>query len=66
MLPKMTTTIHSICINLSLAMASTMTLVSSIFGAKVDKAIIRSNNFAMGMVSQMTSTIADLLDLCLT
>ncbi len=65
MLPKLTMTIHSIRDNLSVTMASTMMSASMFFGAKVDKAIILMNKHATGTATQTTSTIADLLDLCL-
>jgi hypothetical protein len=62
-LPKFTTTIHTVHNNLSFTMASTLTLASSVFGAKMDEAILHLNEFGKASQTKTTSTITDSLDL---
>jgi hypothetical protein len=62
-LPTLTTAIHTVRDNLSTTMASTITLASSIFGAKMDEAILRLNNFGKASQTQTATMITDLLDL---
>jgi hypothetical protein len=62
-LPTLTTTIHTVRDNLSTTMASTLTSASSIFGAKMDEAILRLNDFGKASQTQTATTITDSLDL---
>jgi hypothetical protein len=61
-LPKIAATINSTRNDLSLTMASTMTLASNIFGAKMDEAILRLNEFGRASQTETISTITDSLD----
>jgi hypothetical protein len=62
-LPTLTTAIHTVRDNLSTTMASTLTSASSIFGAKMDEAILRLNDFGKASQTQIATTIMVLLDL---